>query len=139
MCYGKKTVEEGIQSSGSGKPLLFFEGKSDHPLPIHGQSLRLTGSFKAVGRIIGHYILHGGPGIHGLSPAANDYWTKNSDSAEPPQIMLADIPDVYLRELVYQVSEIFIKQYYNAFLRLSNNVVLEQLKIYRIALNDMYQ
>ena len=134
-----KTVEEGIKSSGSGKPLLFFEGKSDHPLPIHGQSLRLTGSFKAVGRIIGHYILHGGPGIHGLSPAANDYWTKNSDSAEPPQIMLADIPDVYLRELVYQVSEIFIKQYYNAFLRLSNNVVLEQLKIYRIALNDMYQ
>ena len=29
VCYGKKTVEEGIQSSGSGKPLLFFEGQSD--------------------------------------------------------------------------------------------------------------
>lgn len=56
--------------------------------------------------------------------------------------MLKDIPDVDLRELVYQVSEILLNNtimHFYAFLCLSNNVVLEQLKIYRIALNDMYQ
>ena len=63
-----KIIAEGIHSS-SGKPLVFLEGEADHRLPIHDQALRLTGAFKALGKMIGHSILHGGPGLHGLSPA----------------------------------------------------------------------
>lgn len=55
-----QVADEGIPStSGKSKPLLFFEGQPDHRLPIHDQSLRLTGTFKALRRIIGHSILHG--------------------------------------------------------------------------------
>ncbi|CAB3995641.1 E3 ubiquitin- ligase UPL2-like [Paramuricea clavata] len=57
-----KVVDEGILTP-NGKPLIFFEGEQDHRPPIHDQSLRLMGTFKAVGRIIGHSVLHGGPGL----------------------------------------------------------------------------
>ena len=43
-----KTIEQGIPSTSS-KPLLFLEGEKDHLLPIHDQSLCLTGTFKALG------------------------------------------------------------------------------------------
>ena len=61
-----KIIDEGIHSS-CGKPVVFLEGEADHRLPIHDQALRLTGAFKALGKMIGHSILHGGPGLHGLS------------------------------------------------------------------------
>lgn len=47
-----KIADEGI--ANTSKPVIFFEGERDHRLPLHNQSLRLTGVFKAVGRIIGH-------------------------------------------------------------------------------------
>ena len=59
-CWLCRVADEGIPStSGRSKPLLFFEGQPDHRLPVHDQSLWLTGTFKALGRIIGHSILHG--------------------------------------------------------------------------------
>lgn len=65
-----RVADEGIPSTSvKSKPLLFFEGQQDHRLPVHDQSLRLPGTSKTLGRIIGHSILHGGPGLHGLSPA----------------------------------------------------------------------
>ena len=67
-----KVLDEGIPSKNS-KPAIFFEGQPDHRLPIHDQSLRLTGAFKAVGRIIGHSILHGGPGLPGISCAVKHF------------------------------------------------------------------
>lgn len=36
-------LDEGIPSS-TGKPLLFLEGQSDHHIPTHYHSLRLTGA-----------------------------------------------------------------------------------------------
>lgn len=101
-----KIIEEGIHSS-SGKPLVFLEGEADHRLPIHDRSLRLTGTFKALGRMIGHSILHGGPGLHGLSPAAKHYLASGSgacDDQQPPPIELADIADIELRNLISEVS-----------------------------------
>ena len=98
-----KTVEEGILSTGrSGKAMPFFEGQQDHRLPVHDQSLRLTGSFKSIGRIIGHCSLHGGPGLHGISSAAMDYWMRK-DSDESFHIVLDDIPDIDLRDHISQV------------------------------------
>lgn len=66
-----KISDEGI--ANTFKPNIFFEGDKDHRLPVHDQSLRLTGAFKAIGNIIGHCALHGGPALHGLSPAIKYY------------------------------------------------------------------
>ena len=50
-----EVVDEGIpSSSGRSKPLIFFEGEPDHRVPVHNRSLRLTGSFKALGCVIGY-------------------------------------------------------------------------------------
>ncbi len=99
-----KTIEQGIPSK-SFKPLLFLEGEKDHLLPIHDQSLRLTGTFKALGRMLGHSILHGGPGLHGLSPAAVHYLTTEKELAleQPPPVTLNDVPDIELRGLISEV------------------------------------
>ena len=95
---------EGIASSF--KPVIFFEGDKDHRLPVHDQSLRLTGAFKAIGRIIGHCALHGGPVLHGLSPAVKFYLTKPTvDLFETPlPLSVDDIPDIDLRQLINEVS-----------------------------------
>ncbi|CAB4004248.1 Hypothetical predicted protein, partial [Paramuricea clavata] len=67
-----KIIEEGIEKAG--KPLMFLEGEDDHKVPIHDKALRCTVAFKAIGRIIGHSVLHGGPVVYGLSPAVVEYW-----------------------------------------------------------------
>ena len=92
-----KVAEEGFPSSGAGKPIAFFEGEPDHRIPVHDSALRLTGSFKAVGRIIGHSVLHGGPGLTGLSPAIKHYLSHAPDNQEPHPLTLEDIPDTNLR------------------------------------------
>ncbi len=81
------------------------KGEKDHLLPIHDQSLRLTGTFKALGRMLGHSILHGGPGLHGLSPAAVHYLTTENELAleQPPPVTLNDVPDIELRGLISEV------------------------------------
>ncbi|XP_028412049.1 uncharacterized protein LOC114534777 [Dendronephthya gigantea] len=105
LSLAMKVVEEGIPSATS-KPLIFLEGDKDHLLPIHDQSLRLTGTFKALGRIIGHSILHGGPGLHGLSPTAVHYFTTDHELLfqPPPPVTLDDIPDIELRSLISQLD-----------------------------------
>ena len=74
-----------------------MEGEADHRLPIHDQALHLTGAFKALGKMIGHCILHGGPGLHGLSPTAKRYLSTGRgggcDDQLPPPIELTDIAD----------------------------------------------
>ena len=102
-----RIIEEGIHSAG--KALVFLEGEADHRLPVHDQSLRLTGTFKALGRIIGHSVLHGGPGLHGLSLAAKHYLSseRSEDDHQPPPIELADIVDLELRNLISEVSFVF--------------------------------
>jgi len=99
-----KIADEGI--ANTFKPIMFFKGDKDHRLPVHDQSLRLTGAFKAIGRIIGHCALHGGPALHGLSPAIKYYLASPSaDMCEnPPPISVEDIPDTDLRHLISEVS-----------------------------------
>ena len=55
------------------------------------------GSLKAVGHIIGHSILHGGPG---LSPAVKHFLSTHESSHKPPPIVLEDIADIGLREII---------------------------------------
>lgn len=101
-----KIADEGLGSSRSRvKPILFFEGEPNHRVPVHDQSLRLMGAFKAVGRIIGHCALHGGPALHGLSLAIKCYWMNSGEDVDekPPPVVMQDVPDIDLRELISQV------------------------------------
>lgn len=101
LVLAMEVVDEGIPSdSGRSKPLIFFEGQPDHRLPVYDQLLRLTGSFKALGHIIGHSILHGGPGLHGLSPAVIHVLTTGNESCKPPPIVPEDIPDIDLWQMI---------------------------------------
>ena len=45
-----KIAEEGI--GFNPKPVIYYEGKPDHKLPVQSPSLRNTGSFGAVGQIL---------------------------------------------------------------------------------------
>ncbi|CAB3999587.1 PREDICTED: uncharacterized protein LOC107356592 [Paramuricea clavata] len=107
-----KLVHEGI--GGTGKPILFFEGEEDHKLPTHDQSARSTGAFKAIGRIIGHSVLHWGPLLYGLSPVVKRYWTASaSDGCDGSgaetilsSITLEDIPDIDLRGYISQLEDV---------------------------------
>ena len=97
-----RVLDEGIPSS-TGKPLLFLEGQSDHRIPTHDHSLRLTGAYRAMGRIIGHSILHGSSGLQGLSPAVKNYLSNGADSDNHPMLTVEDIPDIELRQIVTEV------------------------------------
>ena len=102
--------DEGIGTNE--KPLVFFEGENDHKLPIHDQSIRCTGAYKAIGRIIGHSVLHGGPFIYGISPAVKQYWcvtaskniTDKDVAIQTLPIVQEDVPDLELRSLISQVQ-----------------------------------
>ena len=102
--------QDGI--GGIRKPVIFFEGEQDHLIPIHDQTLRCTGSFKAFGRIIGHSFIHGGPVLYGLSPAIKRYWalTAKAGDEDPDfetltaSISISDLPDVDLRQHILQVQ-----------------------------------
>lgn len=99
-----RVVNEGIPSL-SGKPVICLEGKSDHRIPVHDHSLGLTGAFKVVGKIIGHSILHDGPGIIGFSPAVKHFLSNEMNSeTQPPQLSLQDILDMELGQLISEVS-----------------------------------
>ena len=83
----------------------FFGGDPYHCVPVHDQSLRLMGTFNAVGHVIGHYALHGGPALHGLSPAIKCYWITSGEDVDekPPPVVMQDVPDIDMRELISQV------------------------------------
>ena len=101
-----KIIDEGIHSS-SGKPVVFLEDEADHRLPIHDRALCLKGAFKALEKMIGHSILHGGPGLHGISPAVKHYLSTGRggcDVQPPPPFELADIADIDLRNMISEVS-----------------------------------
>ena len=101
-----KIADEGLGSSRSkAKPILFFWGDPYHCVPVHDQSLRLMGAFNAVGRVIGHCALHGGPAFHGLSPAIKCYWITSGEDVDekPPPVVMQDVPDIDVRELISQV------------------------------------
>ena len=95
-----KIVDQGMRISS-----IFFEGEKDHRLPVHDEAIRITGSFKAVGRIIGHCALHNGPSLHGISPAIVHYLCNSSKEYDekPPPLSINDLPDTDLRECVSEV------------------------------------
>ena len=57
----------------------------------------------AVGKFIAHSILHGGPGLHGLSPVFKNYVISGETSGLTP--VPEDIPDPELSALVMEVQD----------------------------------
>ena len=108
------------------KPLLFFEGENDHKLPEHDQSLRCMGVYKAIGRVIGHSVLHRGPFIYGISSAVKQYWciTASKNIADKDLAIQAlpivpeDIPDLVLRSLIKKVRYYKNKQIYVKYINI---------------------
>ena len=100
---------EGEQGVGVGPIREFFvcalkiPQECDHLLPVHNQIVQQMGIFTCIGRIIGHSILHGGPGLHGLSPVAKHYWSHGDLRSNPPPMELEDIADFNLREAIQEV------------------------------------
>ena len=115
MC-AMKIVQDGI--GGARRHVIFFEGEEDHQIPLHDQALRCTGSFKAIGRIIGHSFIHVRPLLYGISPAVKRYWALTAPSGNedgnqetlPASISIADISDVDLREYIVQVWQMMVFQ-----------------------------
>jgi hypothetical protein len=105
-----KIAQDGV--GGSRRDIIFFEGEKDHLVPVHDRTLRSTGSFRAIGRIIGHSFIHNGPLLYGLSPAVKRYWvltaSKNDDDPNlitlPASITINDIPDLDLRGYIHEVK-----------------------------------
>lgn len=64
-----KIADKGI--SNTFKHVIYFKGEKDHRLPLHDQSLRIKGAFKAIGRIIGHCGPHDGRALHGFRSPSN--------------------------------------------------------------------
>ena len=100
LSIGVKIIEDGISSSGSKRVL-------------YNQSLRSTGTFKALGRMLGHSILHGGPGLNGVSEAMKSYIASDNDRCDPQAlhvpITLKDVPDIELREMIEEVKMVSFK------------------------------
>ena len=114
-----KIPQEGIH--GEGRPIVFFE-----LLPIHNQVVQQMGAFTCIGRILGHSILHGGPGLHGLSPMAKHYWSHEDLASNPPPIELEDIPDYNLREVVQEVCSLVNLPVYRSLCQINRTGNLDE-------------
>ncbi|KAK1175612.1 hypothetical protein AOXY_G286 [Acipenser oxyrinchus oxyrinchus] len=80
-------------SDGSSKTLIFV-GQEDHLVPTTSRFPVESAIFQAVGHMIGHCFLHGGPPLTGLSPAVVCILTGGEEECAPLQIQ--DCPDVDL-------------------------------------------
>lgn len=98
-----KLLEEGFTLN---EKVIVLEGEADHKVPIANTMLRKTGIYETFGKMIGHSILHGGPGIYGLSAAVVHYWTVENDKDNPPIYSLKDVADIELRSIIRQVSKV---------------------------------
>ena len=102
-------VKDGLPNAFEpDKGMLIFEGQEDHKVPRQEPLLWETGLFVAAGKMIAFSALHGGPGIHGISPAVVHYWCVEDVSVEElagnrPPVGLEDIPGVHLRAILSEV------------------------------------
>ena len=94
-------AKEALTAGDGSYPL--FEGTEDHKLPTPNPFLQQCRMYVAVGKFIAHSILHGGPGLHGLSPVFKNYVISGETSGLTP--VPEDIPDPELSALVMEVQD----------------------------------
>ena len=81
---------------------LFFIGQEDHLVPSTSRILLDSDLFRAIGRMIGHSFIHGGPLLTGLSRSMFRLMTGEKD--ELVIVELDDCPDTDIVEIVSLVS-----------------------------------
>ena len=94
-------AKEALTAGDGSYPL--FECTEDHKLPTPNPFLQQCGMYVAVGKFIAHSILHGGQGLHGLSPVFKNYVISGETSDLTP--VPEDIPDPELSALVMEVQD----------------------------------
>lgn len=93
-------MKEPLTAGDGSYPL--FEGKPDHKLPTPNPFLQQCGMYVAVGKFIAHSILHGGPGLGGVSPVLKDYLITGEITGLTP--VPDDIPDPDLSVVITEVT-----------------------------------
>ena len=83
-------MQNGLHVDGPGQLTMFFEGETDHKIPVLNALLCNSGLYTSVGWMIAHSFLHGGPPVYGLFPAVFEYWTCDSIGEA---VTIEDIPD----------------------------------------------
>ena len=92
-------TKEPLNTGDGSYPL--FEGKPDYKLPTPNPFLQQCGMYVAVGKFIAHSILHGGPGLAGVSEVLKEYLITGEMEELTP--VSDDIPDPDLCALVKEV------------------------------------
>lgn len=80
-----------------------FTGERGHYVPLCSVDAITSGCFLMVGKVLGHSILHGGPGIPGLAPAIAKYLMSGSVADAEGLVDVKDLPDLDMRAIIEKV------------------------------------
>ena len=69
-------------------------------VPVMNMDAISSGCIKMVGKLLPHSVLHGGPGLPDLAPAARKYLVSGSLTDAADLVSVEDVPDVDLRDLI---------------------------------------
>ena len=101
-----------VASVASTEASLLLEGQSGHLLPRHNVQALETGLFSALGCLVGHSIIHGGPGLPIFSKAVFDFLCLESNASSSAgvqmQLMLDDVIDERLRDVMTKVRSLVL-------------------------------
>ena len=105
-----KIAQDGI--GHCTKPVIYFEGESDYQLPVHNPSLRNTGSFRAVGRILALIFTWWPLYVWFVKScqALVASQKKEDSSLDPPPLKLQDVSDFELRMVLKEVQLVELVQ-----------------------------
>ena len=105
-------VQNGLYLDDPGQLTMFFEGETDHKIPVLNALLCNSGLYTSVGRMIAHSFLHRGPPVYGLSPAVLEFWTRESISEA---VTIEDVPDYDLRQALKEVHVLLLLLFTNFY------------------------
>ena len=80
--------------------IQLFDGQEGHLLPLYGVDAISSGCFEMAGKLIAHSVLHGGPGMAGLSPVVIKYLVTGSIDEVKELVSIDDLYDPELQEIL---------------------------------------
>ena len=92
--------------------IQLFGGQEGHLLPLNGVDAISSGCFEIAGKLIAHSVLHGGPGMAGLSPVVIKYLVTGSIDEAKELVSIYDLYDPELQEILEKKvrNQLSIKQ-----------------------------
>lgn len=80
--------------------IQLFGGQEGHFLLLYGVDAISSGCFEMAGKLIAHRVLHGGPGMAGLSPVVIKYLVTGSIDEAKELVSIDDLYDPELQEIL---------------------------------------